>query len=160
MSMVAEKPYTNYIQYVPGKRNMLRISRVHTWLYRSTNGKIGSRLDGLNILLLETIGRLSQKPRITPMPYFVFDTSFIMVASNGNLHSNPAWLFNLESTPCATVQIGANKFSVEASKVEAAEREGIWRQIVTKQPRYVEYQNKTRRLIPLVRLRRIDQEAP
>ncbi len=84
-----------------------------------------------------------------------------MVASNGNLHSNPAWLFNLESAPLASVQIGADKFSVEATRVEAAEREVIWRRVVTKQPRYVEYQNKTRRLIPLVRLRRVDLgEAP
>jgi deazaflavin-dependent oxidoreductase (nitroreductase family) len=134
---------------------MLRISKIHTLLYRSTNGLIGARLDGLDMLLLTTTGRHSGKRRVTPMPYFQCDDRFVMIASNGNQKNNPAWYFNLMSACSAMVQIKSNIFTVEASVTPPGLREDLWSNIVKGQPRYIEYQSKTDRLIPLILLSRV-----
>ena len=56
----------SYIRWVPGVRVMKWLSRLHTFLYRMTRGRIGARADGLDMLLLTTRGRRSGLLRTTP----------------------------------------------------------------------------------------------
>ena len=88
------------------------------------------------------------------MPYFRWENRFIMIASNGNQKNNPAWYFNLVSTHSASVQVRSDIFEVAASVAPPGLRADLWCQIVKGQPRYIEYQSKTDRLIPLVLLSR------
>jgi deazaflavin-dependent oxidoreductase (nitroreductase family) len=52
------------------------------------------------------------------------------------------------------VQVAADKFSATAEVVEGADRSRIWDMMAEIWPPYNEYQEKTDRLIPVVRLRR------
>jgi hypothetical protein len=63
-------PQTSYIRWIPAPSTIKRIGKVHTWLYALTNGIIGRRLDGMDVLLLTTIGHKSGLSRRIPLPYF------------------------------------------------------------------------------------------
>ena len=48
---------------------------LHRLLFRLSNGRILSRLEGHRILILVTKGRRSGKPRSSPLMYFQFEES-------------------------------------------------------------------------------------
>src|SRR5215212_6169278 len=70
---------------------------VYIFLYRLTNGAIGGRMAGLQVLLLTTTGRKTGQPRTTPLGYFTQNGNFVVIASNGGADQNPAWYYNLKS---------------------------------------------------------------
>ena len=65
-----EEIKTSYISYVPGPLALRVISRVHQFIFKASRGQIGKRVDGLDILLITTLGHKSGKRQETPMPYF------------------------------------------------------------------------------------------
>jgi deazaflavin-dependent oxidoreductase (nitroreductase family) len=147
-------PQTKYIRFVPRASWIKRIGKIHTPLYRLSGGLLGGRVDGLDILLLTTIGKKSGLPRTVPLPYFRDGSRYVLVASFGGYDKNPAWLGNLKATPRVEVQVGSAKFTSHAQVAEGAERERIWNQVTHDFPRYLEYQKKTQRQIPVVILER------
>lgn len=77
---------------------------IHVALYRATNGKIGGRMFGGNVLILTTTGRRSGKRRDTPVMY-VRDPEqdrFAVIASNGGAASHPAWFHNATAAGAAS----------------------------------------------------------
>jgi deazaflavin-dependent oxidoreductase (nitroreductase family) len=147
-------PQTDYIKYVPEERTMKRIGRFHTRLYRASFGLIGGRIDGLDILLLTTVGRKSGQKRTVPLPYFREGQSFVLIASFGGNDKNPAWLLNVQDQPDVEIQVGRRRMQVRARITEGEERAGIWTRITRDFPRYLAYQEKTTRQIPVVVLER------
>jgi len=150
-----QTPQTDYIKYVPEERTIKRIGKLHVLLYRCTGGLVGSRIDGLDVLLLTTIGRKTGARRTVPMPYFRDGSSYVLVASFGGNDKNPAWLYNVSANPAVEVQLGCRKFRARAKVCEDGERARIWSEITRLFPRYLEYQKKTARTIPLVMLDRV-----
>ena len=140
----------DYIRWVPGVRSMKAIGRLHTWLYRATRGRIGARADGLDMLLLTTRGRKSGTLRTTPLPYFQDGDDLLLIASFGGNPKNPAWFGNLVHEPKVGVQVGPRRGEVEAHPATGAERERLWQAVTAEHPRYVEYQQRTERPIPVV----------
>ncbi|HEX4353944.1 MAG TPA: nitroreductase family deazaflavin-dependent oxidoreductase [Polyangiales bacterium] len=149
-------PQTKYIGWVPQPDTIKRIGRIHTLLYRATFGIIGQRMDGLDVLLLTTIGKQSGRARCVPLPYFRDRDRYLLVASFGGNPKNPAWLANIAAEPRVRVQLGARRWEAHASIAQADERERLWRDITTEYPRYANYQTKTARAIPVVVLARAD----
>ena len=143
-------PQTKYFRFVPSADWIKRIGKLHVPLYRLTRGLIGRRVDGLDILLLTTTGKKTGLPRTVPLPYFRDGARYVLVASFGGNAKNPAWLANLSATPRVEVQVGARKFVSRALVTEGAERERIWGQVTYDFPRYLVYQQKTARQIPVV----------
>ena len=45
------------------------LSRLHTIVYRTTNGFLGPRLAGIDVLLLTTLGNRTGKHRTVPLLY-------------------------------------------------------------------------------------------
>jgi F420H(2)-dependent quinone reductase len=125
-------------------------ARLHAALFRASGGRFGGRLVGSPVLLLNTRGRKSGKPRTTPLLYLEDGGSYAVVASNGGTVSHPAWLFNLRSDPEATVEIGDRKVRVRAEEAEPGEKERLWGRLVEMYAPYAQYQNKTDREIPVV----------
>ena len=144
------KPQTCYISWVPSPNNIKRIGKIHTVLYRYTFGLIGSRLDGLDVLLLTTIGRKSGLARCIPLPYFRDGERYLLVASYGGNARNPEWIANIETNPEVQVQCGRRRWSARARIAQADERARLWAQIIHDFPRYAVYQTKTAREIPVV----------
>jgi deazaflavin-dependent oxidoreductase (nitroreductase family) len=147
---VSQVPQTNYIRWIPAPQNIKRIGKVHTWLYVVTRGVIGRRLDGMDVLLLTTIGHRSGVSRRVPLPYFRLGGRTVLVASFGGNPKDPAWIANIQKQPEVKVQAGAKRWDAQARITEGEERAEIWAQLTHEFPRYANYQTLTRRLIPLV----------
>lgn len=143
-------PQTRYIRFVPSTDWIKRIGKMHVPLYRLTRGLLGRRIDGLDIMLLTTTGKKTGLPRTVPLPYFRDGERYVLVASFGGGPKNPSWLANLSTTPRVEVQVGGRKFVSRALVTQGAERERIWNQVTYHFPRYLVYQRKTERQIPVV----------
>ncbi len=139
-----------YIPWVPSVKMMKRIAKIHIWVFRKTRGILGSRMDGLDMLLLTTTGRRSGALRTQPLPYFMDGERLLLVASFGGSHRDPDWCVNLRENPTVQIQIKRNLRSGYARVSEGEERVKLWKDITDEHPRYLEYQKGTEREIPVV----------
>jgi len=76
----------------------------------------------------------------------------VIVASMGGAQEDPAWFRNLKRDPDVTVQDGADTYAATAVVTEPDERERLFAAIAREAPQFGEYQRKTARVIPVVRL--------
>ena len=58
-------------------------TRLHSAVFRATNGKVGGRMLGSPVLLLVTKGRKTGRPRTAPLLYLKDGNRYAIVASNG-----------------------------------------------------------------------------
>lgn len=128
---------------------------IHVFFYRLTGGKVGSRVQGLQVLLLTTTGRKTGKRRTTPLGYFEYDGGYVVTGSNAGFDTHPAWFHNLRNKPSATIEIGDRRFDVSAEIAGSDERDRLWAQLIELAPGYAAYAQRTRREIPLVILRTV-----
>ncbi len=127
----------------------------HVRVYRETGGERGYRWrNGTTILLLTTIGRKSGEPRTTPLIHRVDDGRYVIVASKGGTPEHPDWFLNLSENPQVEIQVKDERFAVQPSVAEGAERERLWKLMAEVWPDYDEYAAKTDREIPVVVLER------
>lgn len=129
------------------------LAGLHASLYRASGGRLGGRIVGNPVLVLVTTGRRSGAERHTPLLYLPDGDDLVIVASNGGTASHPAWWFNLESEPRAGVILDNRRLTVTASEATGDDKAGLWDRLVQMYPGYAEYQRKTDREIPVVRLR-------
>ncbi len=128
------------------------ISRAHVAFYKLTSGKVGSDLAGKPGLLLRTTGRRSGKPHTVCLPYLPDENSKVVVASFAGADHHPAWFHNLKANPDVIVRDKRDVYWAKAKVVEGEDRPQLWDKVVNDSPWYGEYQTKTERQIPLVRL--------
>jgi deazaflavin-dependent oxidoreductase (nitroreductase family) len=126
------------------------VGHTHRAIYRATGGRLGSRLPGLDVLLLTTRGRKTGLERTLPMPYFRDGNDYILVGSNGGLPRDPAWWFNLQAEPNASVLIRREVVAVHARLASPEERERLWPRLTRENPNYARYARKTSREIPVI----------
>jgi deazaflavin-dependent oxidoreductase (nitroreductase family) len=143
-------PQTSYIKWVPREPLMKLLGKFHTQFYRYSGGLIGGRIDGLDILVLTTIGSKTGEKRSVPLPYFRDGKNYVLIASFGGNDKNPAWLNNLSKTPEVELRVGFASLKARASVAKQDERTRIWGNITAAFPRYLQYQQKTERQIPVV----------
>lgn len=127
---------------------------IHVALYRATNGKIGGRMFGGNVLILTTTGRRSGKRRDTPVMY-VRDPEqdrFAVVASNGGAASHPAWFHNATAAGTAEIQVRDRRIAVGVRQATEEERARLWPLAVADYAGFDAYQKKTQRHIPMLLL--------
>jgi deazaflavin-dependent oxidoreductase (nitroreductase family) len=75
------------------------------------------------------------------------------VASAAGAARNPAWYHNLAAHPDQVqIEVGGHKIAVTAEELHGAERDEAWRQITATAPRFAQYQQKTDRELPVIRL--------
>ena len=118
---------------------------------------------GFNALVLTTVGRKTGIERTTPVGWFPGpDGSWLIVASAAGAKGNPAWYYNLAAHPDQVqIEIDGRKVPVTAEQLHGAEREQAWQQVITAAPRFAQYQVKTDRELPIIRLTpRSGGEAP
>lgn len=143
-------PQTRYMKWVPKPGLMKKIGRWHTTLYRWSGGILGGRMDGLDMLLLTTRGRKSGLERTVPLPYFRDGARYVLIASYGGNAKNPAWLDNIAASGDVAVQVGFKRRNARAIVAPEPERTRLWNAVTANYPRYLEYQKKTERIIPVV----------
>ncbi len=137
---------------VPGSPG--RVSRwVGRWMSTQHRRK-GYTFMGMDVLFLTTIGRRTDQRRETPVAWFPDgDNAWLIVASAGGSAHNPAWYHNIAAHPDQVwIELPRRRLQVLPEQLEGARREERWKRIVQAQPRYAKYQDKTDRLLPLIRL--------
>jgi deazaflavin-dependent oxidoreductase (nitroreductase family) len=125
----------------------------HVGLYRMTSGRFGSKIAGLPVALVTTTGRKTGKSRTVPVASFDDGGDVLVIASYGGSPQHPGWFHNMVAKPDVTVQVGKNRYPARAEVVAGSERDRVWKMVVDRAPNFGEYQKKTTRVIPVVRLK-------
>lgn len=131
-----------------------RLFQLHDSVYQRTNGWIGHRLLILPSLLLHTVGAKTGKARVNSLTYARDGDAYLIVASNGGAPRSPGWYHNLKADPNIEINVGPKRLAVTAQPVlpGEADRERLWKIVTKYNKAYPEYQKKTSRPIPIVRL--------
>ena len=128
------------------------LGALHRVVYSASGGRIGSRIWGLEIVLLTTTGRRSGRPRTVPLCSLRDGEALVVIASYGGLDRSPSWWLNLRQEPRATVRLGRTTREVVAREATDDERDRLWAQVTERAPGYLDYQRRTTRRIPVVLL--------
>jgi deazaflavin-dependent oxidoreductase (nitroreductase family) len=118
--------------------------------FRANGGKVGGQYAGAPMLLLHTTGAKSGQPRVNPVVYLADGDNLVVFASKAGAPTNPDWYHNLLANPQASVEVGERTLDVVAHVAEGETRERLWSRQVATFPRFVEYQEKAGREIPVV----------
>ena len=124
--------------------------KLHTFFYKLTGGRFGSKMGENKILLLTTKGRKSGIEYTTPLVYMDHEDGYLIIASNGGNTNHPQWYFNLKSDPQVDIQIKDQTLTARAEIMDESTRAPIWEKIVAQAPQYGGYEKSTDRLIPVV----------
>ena len=127
-------------------------NRLHPLVLRTSKGRLGGTLFKAPVLLLTTTGRKSGKERTVPLLYLRDGEALVVVASYGGDDRSPAWFLNLSDNPAVTVEIDGERRPMTASVVDAETKARLWPGLLAMYKQYEDYQRKTDRDIPVVRL--------
>ena len=111
---------------------------------------------GMSHCILHTVGRRSRRLHKVALPYW-YDAQGhrIVCASFAGAPRNPAWFLNLvdrRGHPEVRVRTQQRSFWARVRVLEGAEYDRIWAAMVADRPFYADYQSRTTRKLPLVRL--------
>ncbi|MFD7900202.1 nitroreductase family deazaflavin-dependent oxidoreductase [Streptomyces sp. NPDC059743] len=123
--------------------------------YEESNGALGTEVQGAPCLLLDYRGRRTGQWRRTVLIYGRDGDGYLLVASKGGADEHPLWFLNLEANPDVRLRVGAERFAARAETLSPEEKARVWPGLVELFPQYDEYQKKTDRDIPVVRLTRV-----
>ncbi len=133
----------------PGNQNERIIAE-----FRDNNGQVGGNFAGAPLLLLHTVGARSGQPRINPMMYLEDGDAFLVFASKAGSDRNPDWYWNLRASPDVTIEVVAQTIEVRATELVGPERDTKFGIQAARYPGFAGYQQKTNRVIPVVKLER------
>lgn len=122
--------------------------------FRSNEGRVGGQFEGAPLLLLTTTGAKTGNSHTAPVMYLQEGDKMMVFASKAGAPSNPAWYHNLVAHPDATVEVGTEKYKVNARVLTGEERDRVFEKQATLYPGFREYQEKTTRVIPVIELTR------
>ena len=124
--------------------------------FRANEGRVGGPFEGAAMILIHHVGARTGTVRVSPLRYFPQDDgSMLVVASKGGAPDNPDWFHNVRANHRFEVEVGTETFTVDAEVLTHEERAEVWPALVREAPGFGGYQDKTERIIPVVRLRRV-----
>lgn len=126
------------------------ITRCNIFLIKWTNGRLGSRLGNIPVLLLHTAGRKTGKTHLTPLAYCRDGDAYLLVASNWGSEKEPDWYLNLRHNPRALIQVGSANINVDARTSLDVDYERLWNLVGSRVSLYGRYQRNLSRRIPVV----------
>ena len=129
------------------------MSVLNTWAYRATGGRLGGTfLRGAPVCLVTVTGRKTGEPRVVPLLYLADGDDVIIVASKGGMKHHPIWYLNLIANPRCEVEIGRTRRAMTSRHVSTEEKAALWPRLCGMYPDYADYQARTTRDIPVLRL--------
>jgi deazaflavin-dependent oxidoreductase (nitroreductase family) len=122
--------------------------------YRKTAGDTVPRMMGFPVVLLTTVGAKTGQERTHVLGGFADgDEAWLIVASKGGAPTHPAWFINIaKNSDKVWLEVGKRKFRARAESLQGAERLAGLERVAAVAPRYGDYQRKTDREIPVIRL--------
>jgi deazaflavin-dependent oxidoreductase (nitroreductase family) len=128
--------------------------------YRRTGGKNRmATMMGFPVVLLTTKGARSGQERTVSLGGFSDgEDAWLVCATDGGSASHPAWFTNMVQHPDEIwLEVGNRKMKVRGESLTGSEREEQLARIAAISARYSQYQKKTDREIPIVRLTRVPE---
>jgi deazaflavin-dependent oxidoreductase (nitroreductase family) len=122
--------------------------------FRANQGEVGGNFEGFPLLLLHTTGAHSGAERVNPVAVQALADGWAVFASKGGADTNPDWYFNLLAHPAVSIEVGSETVPVVARVLAGAERSEVWEEQKRRAPGFAEYETKTSREIPVVKLTR------
>lgn len=123
--------------------------------FRANGGKVGGNFEGRPMVLLTTTGAKSGEQRTTPVMYRAEGDAIYVFASMAGAPTSPAWYHNMVANPRITVEVGTEQYEAIATPVfDRAERDRIYAAQAAQYPNFAEYEAKTTRVIPVVKITR------
>jgi len=135
-----------------------RLLKAHEAILVRTNGVVGHRIPVPGVppsLILHSVGAKTGTPRINVLSYFPDGGHYYIVASKGGSPTAPGWYHNLKAHPDTRIQVGTRERAVIATPVldDDPDYARLWEMVNRRNSnRYNDYQRRTTRTIPLVRL--------
>ena len=99
-------------------------------------------LAGLVVVDVTTTGRKSQQPRTSHLIATPYNDTLALLGTNFGQESTPAWVFNLEADPHATVTFRNVRREVVARPADQAEVEEIFELAGQFYPGYLKYRER------------------
>lgn len=111
------------------------------------------RMRGGKVLALTTVGAKSGRTHEVELGWFPDGDRWLIVASAAGAAKHPAWYFNLARNPDKVwIVVDGRKIKVRPESLKGEEREQKFKEIAAAAPNYGQYQTKTDREIPVIRL--------
>ena len=107
---------------------------------------------GLPNLTLTVRGRKSGIPRSTPLLAVPRGRDWLVAGSNFGGPKQPVWVVNLEANPDAQITVKGRTYDVTGRRLEGAERDRAWADMVAVWPNYDLYAERTDRQIKVFEL--------
>jgi len=124
--------------------------------FRNNHGKVGGFFADSTVLLLTTTGSKTGKKHTTPLVYTKDGDKFVIIASKGGADEDPHWYLNIKAEPTVEVEVGEEKFSAKATITDEETRKELYAKHSEVYPNFLEYQEKTKRIIPVILLEKIN----
>lgn len=133
-----------------GKR-MLRVgNRIGVWLYKASDGRLGSGSKDVHVLMLTTPGRRTGVPRSTCVRYVETADGLLVWGTGSGSRQDPDWFRNLRAADTTDVQVGDEHTRMRARELTGVERSAIWTDVILREdPGIGRFATKARRTIPV-----------
>ncbi|MEO9139007.1 MAG: nitroreductase/quinone reductase family protein [Jatrophihabitans sp.] len=130
-------------------------SRRQAEQFEKSDGRKGAKLGGKPIFRLIVLGRKSGEPHSLMLMLVRRGDDLLVCGSKGGSPQAPNWWKNLVAAGQASVQVGGEKYDVDARVVtEEAERAQAWSLLTAAYPDFASYQALTERVLPIAVLSR------
>jgi deazaflavin-dependent oxidoreductase (nitroreductase family) len=140
----------------PPRDEIPGISRQHVAAMESSDDDAIWVIAGMHHVVLRTIGRKSGKEHKVALPYWVDPEGYlVVVASFSGAPQHPAWYLNLtdrQANPEVLCRVQGSQFWADAQVLDGEDYTETWAGLNADRPYYNDYQSRTDRRIPLVRL--------
>ena len=140
----------------PPRDEIPAISRVHVDAMEASDDDAVWVIKGMHHVVLRTVGRRSGQEHKVALPFWRDpDGHPVVVASFSGAPAHPAWYLNLtdrDANPEVRVRVQDRSFWAGAEVLDGDDHARTWAALVADRPHYADYQTRTDRRIPLVRL--------
>ena len=121
--------------------------------FRANGGEVPQF--GRSLVLVHHLGARTGTPRISPVMGFPTDDGWLVVASKAGAPEHPAWYHNLRAHPETTIETPDDgTVDVWARELDPDERSAAWTCITERAPGFADYERRTTRVIPVIKLTR------
>jgi len=154
---VSESQKVEQLWETPSRDDIVVISRGHVQAMESSDDDAVWVLAGMHHVLLTTVGRKSGTEHKVALPIWRDpDGHRIVIASFAGAPGHPSWFVNLrdrDANPRVKVRVqGPREYWSVPEILTGAPRSELWDLLLADRAWYADYQAKTDREIPLVRL--------
>lgn len=140
----------------PPRDQIPGISRNHVAAMEADDSDEVWVLAGMHHVLLRTVGRRSGNEHKVALPFWQDpEGRRIVVGSFSGAPQHPSWYLNLSdraANPEVLIRVQGGAFWADPQILEGQEYEETWAALTADRPWYNDYQSRTDRRLPLVRL--------